>query len=376
MLIGIDARMWGPGFGGLSRYLRELTSALWRLDSENNYVVFLIEPEFSRFRPSSNRIKKIKVSSPHYGFREQFLLPRELGKEKTDLLHFPNFNVPVFYPGRFIVTIHDLTPLEFPGPGRDNFFFKKATRLVFSRSLRRASEIIAVSQDTKKKILGNFSILPEKIRVIYEGAGLAGATGGALNIEAAKRKNGIIKPYILYSGSWRIHKNLSGLVRAFAILVREKGADLELVLGGWGDQRTRDDVLKTAAAEGVKDRLKILTPAVLEDEEIFSLMGGASVVAVPSFAEGFGFLGLEALRSGGFAAVSDIDSLREILGEAALFFNPRDPRDMADKMARIISDASICENLRALSRPVLQKYDWNKTARETLEIYKKAVLGE
>lgn len=366
MLIGIDARMWGRGFGGFSRYLRELAPRLWNIDSKNKYVIFLREPEFSLFQPPSDRVKKIKVSSPHYGLREQFLLPWELTRAKVDLCHFPNFNVPFFYGGRFIVTIHDLTSLDFPGPGRDNFIFREAARFVFFRALKRASGIIAVSEDTREKILENFSINEAKLAIIREGVALPNRI---IDPETVKIKYGISRPYIFYSGSWRIHKNIPGLLRAFSVLVNEKGRDLELVLGGWGSENIKQEILETARAAGLEKRLKIITPAVLSDEEIFSLARGARAVVIPSRAEGFGFLGLEALGAGGLVAASDLASLRETLGGAAVFFNPEDPRDMANKISRLIEDDTLRQTLRLESRAVLEKFDWDKAARETLNLY-------
>lgn len=370
MLIGLDARMWERKFGGFSRYLRELAPRLWRIDSKNHYAVFLTEPEFSLFQPPSARVKKIKASSPHYGLREQFLLPRELGRAKIDLCHFPNFNVPVFYGGKFVVTIHDLTSLDFPGPGRDNFIFREGARFVFSRALKRASKIIAVSEDTRGKILKNFSVDESKLTVIREGVSMPAKI---IDPEAIKIKYGISKPYIFYSGSWRVHKNIPGLVRAFSVLVKEKGRDLELVLGGWGSENMKREIAASAESGGVEGRLKILTPSVLPDEEIFSLMRGASVVVIPSRAEGFGFLGLETLRASGFVAASDLASLKETLGGAAVFFNPDDPRDMADKISRVIFDDALRQTLRSESRAVLERFDWDKAARETLNLYEKAV---
>lgn len=371
MIIGLDARMWGRGFGGFSRYLRELTSCLWRLDSQNHYVVFLTEPEFSRFEPSGKNVEKVRVGSPHYGFREQFFLPLELAGRGLDVMHFPNFNAPIFYPGKSVVTIHDLTSLFFPGPGYDSWFFRKAARLIFAGALKKSSRIIAVSRSTRNDILKNFKVPPEKISVIYEGAGQSRQIS---DLAILKKKYNIRKPYLFYSGSWRVHKNLPALVRAFSLLIKNPKNDLQLVLGGWADGDSRKAVLETAVAGAVADRLVIIEPPVLPDEEIFSLLGGAAAVVIPSLAEGFGFLGLEALGAGGIVAASRLGSLQEILGEAAVFFDPRNPDDMAEKIQRLISDEVLGQVLRGKSVDILSRYNWGKTARETLDIYQKAVL--
>lgn len=371
MIIGLDARMWGRGFGGFSRYLRELTSHLWRLDSQNRYVVFLTEPEFSRFKLPGKNVEKVRVKSPHYSFQEQFFLPLELTGRGLDVMHFLNFNAPIFYPRKSVVTIHDLTPLFFPGPRYDSWFFQKAARLVFAGALKKSSRIIAVSRSTKADILKNFKVPPEKISVIYEGVSQSRYVS---DLATVKKKHNIQKPYLFYSGSWRVHKNLPGLVRAFSLLIKNHRNDLQLVLGGWADDDSRKAVLETAAAGGVVDRLVIMEPPVLPDEEIFSLLGGAAVVVIPSLAEGFGFLGLEALKVGGVVAASRLESLQETLGEAAVFFDPKNPHDMAEKIQRLISEEVLGQVLRGKSANILARYNWEKTARETLKIYEEAVL--
>ena len=168
--IGIDARMYGAAQTGIGTYIEYLIKNLLEIDQEYFYKIFLMEPEFSNFKITQENVEKIKVNSRWYGWREQLILPWQMAREKVDLMHFPHFNVPIFYRGKYLVTIHDLTPLYFPGRKMGGSRFrKKAFRFVFSNAVRKAEKIIAVSNYTKNDLMKNFEIDEEKIKVIYEG---------------------------------------------------------------------------------------------------------------------------------------------------------------------------------------------------------------
>ncbi|MDO9509654.1 MAG: hypothetical protein Q7J14_00005, partial [Candidatus Magasanikbacteria bacterium] len=108
MKIGIDARLYGPKQGGLGRYLQQLIEGLEKADQNNDYVIFLHAENFEEYQPKNPRFKKVLANIPWYGWKEQFFLPKILKKEKLDFVHFPHWNIPFFYSGKFLVTIHDL----------------------------------------------------------------------------------------------------------------------------------------------------------------------------------------------------------------------------------------------------------------------------
>ena len=114
MRIGIDARFYGSSGKGLGRYTERLIEALEREDEKNEYVIFLRRENFDEYQPYSKRFTKVRADYAWYGFAEQFLFPWQLWREQLDLVHFPHFNVPIFYLGRFVVTIHDLILLRYP----------------------------------------------------------------------------------------------------------------------------------------------------------------------------------------------------------------------------------------------------------------------
>ena len=176
MRIGIDARMLGSA-PGIGRYTDLLLRELFRLDHENEYVLFLREPIFQSYAVPEARVRKVLAPERWYSIREQVTLPLRILRERLDLLFVPQFNVPFLLSCPFVVTIHDVTQLYVPGPlQRRHAFRRQAFRWVFGHAVRQARVVIAVSNYTKKEIRENFSVHEEKIRVIYEGPGLLEAS--------------------------------------------------------------------------------------------------------------------------------------------------------------------------------------------------------
>lgn len=174
MKIGIDARLWNET--GVGRYIQNLVAHLVEIDRQNHYLLFLRRKEFENIKlPSSNWEKKLADIRWH-SLKEQLILPFILRREKLDLVHFPYFSVPIFYPGKFVVTIHDLI-LDHFDTGKASTLplpFYKIKRLGYKivtwLALWRAQKIITVSQSTKKEIIAHYKIAPEKIVVTYEAA--------------------------------------------------------------------------------------------------------------------------------------------------------------------------------------------------------------
>ena len=203
MRIGIDLRMIGGG-SGIDRYLTELTHEVLKLDKTNQFVLFFRDANKSApFQAYGHKIVVADIA--HYSLAEQLRLPRILNKENLDLVHFPHFNVPIFYRKPFVLTIHDLTHTLFPGKKMSRIFHRLAYHLVFNSAILHARKIIAVSESTKKQILERFGIDSDKITVIYEGFSQVYKMMDKQEAFAAvSQKFGITKPYLLYVGVWRL----------------------------------------------------------------------------------------------------------------------------------------------------------------------------
>ncbi len=367
--IGIDARMYGYAQTGIGNYIRHLLKYIFELDKENNYVIFLLPEEYDNFELPNERIRKIKVSAKWYGWKEQILFPIELYKENLDLMHFTHFNSPVLYFKKSIVTIHDVTPYFFPGHKMKSVIRKIGFRTVFFSSVKKASKVIAVSENTKSDIVKYFKIKENKIKVIYEGADSQfKIINNNQKITEIKKKYNITKPFIFYTGVWRNHKNLVGLVKAFGVLKNKYKLNYQLVLGGKEDPYY-PEVRKTWEKLGLEK--KIIRTGFIKQEELPLFYNAAEIFVIPSFYEGFGLIGLEAMACGTPVVSSNKTSLPEVLGDAAIYFNPNNPEEMAEKMKLVLTDKKLYNELREKGFRQIRKYSWERMGRETMEIYGK-----
>lgn len=354
--------MYGSAQTGIGIYIEHLVRNLLEIDRRNFYKIFLMEPEFGGFEIAQNNVEKIKVGSRWYGWREQLVLPWQMAGRGINLMHFPHFNVPIFYRGKFITTVHDLTPLYFPGRKMGGSWLrKKAFNFVFGNAVRKAKKIIAVSDYTKNDLIKNFLVDNKKIKVVYEGIKKM-KSGAKIDLS----RYGIRGSYILYVGVWRQHKNLVGLIKAFDVLIKKYNMDLQLVLVGTEDPYY-PEIRKTWEKVGLGNR--IVAPGFLKDDEIASFYQNASLFVVPSFAEGFGFVALEAASMGTPVVSSNTASLPEVLGDGAVYFNPYDIDDMARKMRVVLLDADLRNKLIFRAFENIKKYDWQKMTQETLKLY-------
>jgi hypothetical protein len=373
--IGIDARFYGPLGKGLGRYTQEVVDNVIALDKENEYVIFLSKENFSEFK-ETERVKKVLTPVRWYTLAEQIIMPFYIWREKLDLMHFPHFNVPIFTPVKFVVTIHDLILTKFPtirATTLSPFFYRiknVAYKIVIQSAIKRARMIIAVSQFTKDDIISQFKINPKKIKVTYEGVAsflLARKEKNIFNDKKVLLGYNINKPFLLYVGNAYPHKNLEGLIKVFSSL-REKNGDLLLVLVG------KQDYFYSRVEEFTKKywpkTSPIIFPGFVPDEELAILFKNAIAYIFPSFYEGFGLPPIEAMAHGCPVVSSNKSSLPEILGEAAIYFNPEDEKEMSWQIERIINDRKLRQDLVEKGYEQIKKYSWERCAKETVEVYR------
>ena len=367
MVIGIDARMYGPRQTGIGNYIKYLIEHLARIDQKNSYYLFFRKEEYAKFQIPNSKFYKALADFPWYSFAEQTLFLQTLLKYPLDLMHFPHFNVPLFYNKPFIVTIHDLTPKFFPGEkvGK-SWLRRKAYKAVLNHAITKSKAIITPSQFTKNDILKYYTVNPQKIFVIPQSIPLPQTVYG--NKKAKKLTKLVAKSYILYVGVWRSHKNLEGLVKAFKIL-KEEGLPHKLVIIGDPDIYY-EQVARLWTKLGLKR--DIIAPGFQDDNVLVEWYKHASLLVLPSFYEGFGLTPLTALSLSVPVAVSNIGALRETLGDSAFYFDPKSPEDMARVMKKALTDKKSAKAKLSRARALLKRYSWEKTADETLKVYVKA----
>ena len=377
MKIAIDARMYGPEFGGggLGRYVEQLVTHLQDLDKEHEYTLFLKPGNAKTCTITNPNFTKEVVDIHWYTVKEQLKLPGHIDAVGANLVHFPHWNVPLRIKTPFVVTIHDLILLEQPMSAKAKattrnplvYWAKYAAyKRVLKHAVTASRHIIAVSDYTKAAIQKHFPrVSAEKISVIHEGV-----TDFPKTEDAALPKALEDETYFLYVGNAYPHKNLESLMHAFSYFYRLH-PEVKLVLAG------REDVFYERLKKEL-DEIDVPNEAVHfvmnpSDAKLRQLYENATLYLFPSKSEGFGLPPLEAMQLGVPVAAARTTSLPEILGDAALYFSPDDLEEMVDVMEQVLENAETRELLRKKGKKQVKKYAWSDMAAATQSIYKQII---
>jgi glycosyltransferase involved in cell wall biosynthesis len=364
MRIGINALFLERPETGSGQYTRHLLEALAKVDPTNEYLLFSPGPT----PPISNRAKL---------WFEQVSFPRAC--RHLDLAHVPYFASPLFPTVPTVVTVHDLIPLILPAY-RGSPLVRLYTRLV-AAAARRAEAIITVSQASERDIVRYLQIPPERIHVTYEAAGEAfqpvedeacPEPSRRAQLAAIRQKYALPERYLLYLGGFDQRKNLSTLLRAFALLVSKQQA--RLVIAGrlpGRDGPLFPDPRRQVGELGLEERV-IFTGWVPEEDKP-ALLSGATAFVFPSLYEGFGLPALEAMACGTPVIASSRSSLPEVVGEGGILVEPTDVEALVEAMRVLLADDVLRAELRQRALAQAARFSWKQTALETLAVYRKAV---
>jgi glycosyltransferase involved in cell wall biosynthesis len=373
MKIALDARFFGPEGTGIGKYVEKLLENLEQLDSKNKYYIILRKSNFPLYNPKNANFEKVLADAHWYGVKEQILLPAVLTKIKPDLVHFPHFNIPLLYPGRFVVTVHDITKSEF----KDASFTTRALPIYYLKHLgyevtirqavRRAKKVLTPSNASKKKLTRAFGLSSEKIVVTYEAADDIFTQAGKEEVSEGRKKQvlatyGIKPPFILYVGNAFPYKNLDNLLAALKLLDKE----ISLVYAASRNFFV-NRLLKRAKEVGVEERL-VLTGFV-PNEDLAILYKLTECFVFPSLSEGFGLPGVEAMAAGCPVVCSNIPVFKEVYGDAAVYFDPKKPKEIAKAIELIINNSELRIKMRKAGFEQARKYSWRTLAEQTLHVY-------
>ncbi len=370
MKIGIDCRLYSTNFTGIGRYVHELVNHFIRLNDEDKrtheIVLFFNNPEYQSFQIPNSAVKKVLVNAKHYSLKEQAKFLKILNKENCDIVHFPHFNVPIFYNKPYVVTIHDLTLSIFPGQKMTRWYHRLAYNWTIKNAVNKSKNIIAVSENTKKDIVKYLNINEDKIRVIYNGISEKfRLIEDPSFLQKTLNKYNIKDQFLLYTGVWRNHKNLPRLLEAFKI-IKEKGLNLKLVITGKEDPHY-PEVRQTV--KSLKLENEVIFPGLVTEEELINLYNSALFYVFPSLYEGFGLPPLESMKCGTPVLASNVSSIPEICGkENALFFNPEDSGDIAEKIYSLYKDADLQAELITGGYIRAGQFSWSGTAKQTYKL--------
>ncbi len=367
MKIIIDARLYSQT--GVGRYIANLISHLGSIDEQNKYLLLVRTEDKIQIKLPNARWQMHEVNLPWHSLAEQLVLPFILFSEKPDLVHIPYFNMPIFYPGKFVVTIHDLIIDHFDtgkattGPDWLYRLRRLAYQLVLSVGLRRASTVLTVSKTTKKELIDHYHLPEGKIVVFYEGVDSNFIIPTSeVGMEGKRREK-----YFLYVGNAYPHKNLSLLLLAFKML----DSKYELKLVGGSDyfyKRLGEEVIRL----GLQDRVELV--GYVSDEVLKKLYANSLGLVVPSLMEGFGLPILESIACGCPVLASDIMVFRELFGEAIKYFDPKSAADLGEKLQWFGKNSqSERQRLNQARTQILAEFSWEDLTRKTLIVYENSL---
>jgi glycosyltransferase involved in cell wall biosynthesis len=363
--IGIDARKLHDF--GIGTYIRNLLRQLARLDHDTEFVLLCRPGDIQALNALGPNFRAVAVDAGNYSVSEQIRIPLALRREGVTLFHAPHYVLPALVSCRSLVTIHDCIHLRFPQYLPNRFALTYARRSM-SLAAKRATRIFTVSESSKRDIMRFFGTAPEKIDVIHNAFDARfGAEPCEEDMARVGERYQLHDQFVLYAGNVKPHKNLERLIDAFHLVRKQGLGHLKLVLIG-------DEISKYAALRRAVHRHQlhkyVRFLGYLPEETLAVMYRLASVFVFPSLYEGFGLPPLEAMASGTPVVTSNVSSLPEVVGDAAVLVDPYDPAAIADGIHRILIDDRLRDDLRRRGLARAQQFSWEKSVRRVWDIYR------
>ena len=372
--VGYDATSAVHQSAGIGRYTRQLLEALNALDDGTHYKLFYcargpsngglpeLDARFSvRPVPVSDRLANV------VWHRARVPLPVQVLIGRFDVFHSPDFTLPPVAGRPTVLTVHDLAFLRTPQCAFPTL--RAYLERVVPRSIRRATRVIAVSESTRRDCIDLLGVSPDKISTVHEGVSAVFRPPSDPDADRLHlRTMGIECPYILSTGTLEPRKNYERLLQAFAVL-RARGDDRVLVVAGrpgW----LYEPIHETVRRLKLTDCVTFVTP---NDRDLRRLYGAADAFVYPSLYEGFGIPPLEAMACGAPVICSSTASLPEVVGDAAVTFNPYDVEEIADAMRSVLEDPLVARRLRRQGIERAASFTWERAATGTLDVYHRAL---
>jgi glycosyltransferase involved in cell wall biosynthesis len=370
MRVAIDARKLHDF--GIGTYIRNLLRHLARRDHETDYLLLCQDGDDAGIAALGSNFRPVLEPSPNYSIREHLHVPWVLRRERPDVYHAPHYILPLGIRCPSVVTIHDCIHLRFPEylPGRMAHLYARAAMW---RAATRSDRLITVSEASKRDILHYFDVAPEKISVIYNAIDEHfDRDPSAEAVERVRQRYQLDHRFVLYVGNIKPHKNLVRLIEAFAAVRQHSFDDLKLLI--IGDEMSKLPALRRAVhSHKLHKHVRFL--GYLPDDMLAILYRLASLFVFPSLYEGFGLPPLEAMASGTPVITSNVSSLAEIAGNAAILVDPYEVDAIADGIRRVLTDPVLAEDLRQRGLRRASEFSWDQSVARTSAIYRQLGTG-
>lgn len=362
-LIAIDARESGTTTG---RYVDKLIEYIAKIDPDYDFNIITKTNRVDFFKKIAPKYYVYETDVKEFSFAEQIKYLRQIKEIDADLVHFPIVQQPIFYNGKVVTTFQDLTMTKtaFRNPSK-SYFLYKIKQFVYKWVIRIAADksiyLITPSNYVKNDVINFTGQSQGKFTVTYEAA-------DKIKLKAEAYKKLVNKKYIMYVGRPFPHKNLDRLLEAFKI-VQIKYPNLMLVFVGKKDINY-ERMEKRVKADSINN---VLFTDFVSESQLRWLYENCSAYVFPSLSEGFGLPAVEAMIHGAPVVSSNATCLPEIYGDAALYFDPLDITDMANKIEKILRNKKLAKDLIEKGYKQAAKYSWERMAKQTLIIYEKAL---
>jgi glycosyltransferase involved in cell wall biosynthesis len=368
MIFTFDVRTANPHFPGIGRYVTNLAGALAGQLQPAESLLLLGHPEqaaqFAAIGGAAGQFVACDASS--FGVEQQWRVPQLLRHraEKSPLLYHSPYYLMPYRPGApAVLTHYDLIPLHFPAyvTLRARLIFRIAMRL----ALRTAQHVVAISEAARRDLLAFFSVAPARVTTTPLAPDPRFRPQPTATIDELRARYALPARFVLYVGINKPHKNLVTLLRAYAQL--PVAAPPLVIAGAWDDRYPEPK--QAAAMLDLTARVRFLGPVA--EADLPALYAAAAVFVFPSRYEGFGLPVLEAMACGTPVACSNVSSLPEIAGDAALHFDPGDASAIAQAIQRLLEETTLCADLQSRGLMQAARFTWERTAALTLSSYRK-----
>lgn len=351
---------------GINGYIQQLLRRLPEADPALNYTVFTGERRYMSTTGLQVRHSRWPTQRPALRIAwEQVVQPGAARRAHVDLLHEPAFVGPVAGATPLVVTVHDLSFLLYPQAFRA--FNRFYLRLVTNLSVQKARRVIAVSENTKQDLIRTYHLSPNKIDVIYNGLDECFQPLPKDQVDQFRARHSLPERFLLFVGTLEPRKNVLKLIEAYAQLPKDRPPLLLVGGKGW----LYDEVFALVADRALTDEVRFVGYVPAEDLPWW--YNAAEVFVYPSLYEGFGLPPLEAMACGTPVITSEVSSLPEVVGQAALRVDPNDAGMLAQAMERALTDRELQDRLRTAGLAQARAFSWAKTARHTAHSYRRAL---
>jgi len=382
MRIGLNGITFAPGrMGGMETYFRNLITHLQQIDQKNEFLLLCDGRYMRELLPTSDRFHPCHVNYAHRSLKWFLrgalratigldILEREMASLEVDVIHHP---FTVLTPQRLaipsVLTFWDMQQEFYPEffPARE----LRKRRNTYRASAQAATRIIVSSGFTQQCLVEKYEIPSNKIDVIHTGYGREyRPISDQKRLTDVRTTYHLNKPYLFYPAATWPHKNHLALLAALKMMITRWGFDGELVLTGIAMEKN-SDILREISRLGLEQSVRVL--GYVAQQDLPCLYNLASMLVFPSLFEGFGIPLVEALACGCPVVCSNAASMPEIIGTAGVLFDPRSAEDMAQKIWSVWSDQELRNRLSKQGLERARSFDWEETARKTLDVYRKAV---